>query len=334
MIIIGKQKGDTIKLSWNLNKMLDTYYQLLKRENKTADDQELLKLYSGLLKLSNCHNFKNLSWPILEDAKESKLTLPDCYIETLAKNAKNNLTKEVHIKSTLINEEKLLEESFAIFGLINPDYQNDIKSFLKKDCFNINQSLYNKKVLYYDKVNCTPLLYFTINNNYEDYMAFQHEVAHMLDILITREINDNLLKELRPIFASFLSVEYHYHKEHNREYFKTLYNYYAYIEDLLLKVKTSQTRSKNVLKEENNSNYNLNNELSYIVSFYLALHLFKIYQKDPEKAFELYNITRKRPNEELGFYQDLLKIANFERFLEESIQNTRKNISKTRFLAK
>lgn len=64
------------------------------------------------------------------------------------------------------------------------------------------------------------------------------------------------------------------------------------------------------------------------------MHLFKIYQKDPEKAFELYNITRKRPNEELGFYQDLLKIANFERFLEESIQNTRKNISKTRFLAK
>lgn len=76
-----------------------------------------------------------MSWPILEDAKESKLTLPDCYIETLAKNAKNNLTKEVHIKSTLINEEKLLEESFAIFGLINPDYQNDNKKLFKKRLF-------------------------------------------------------------------------------------------------------------------------------------------------------------------------------------------------------
>ena len=96
---------------------------------------------------------------------------------------------------------------------------------------------------------------------------------------------------------------------------------------LAIKRKFNYTYDAHILKQEQlNKDKLFFAHYTYIVSFYMAIKLYNIYLNDKDKAFEIYEITRKKPEEDFGFYQDLMNIPNFDLFLKKSVLDLRNHL--------
>lgn len=281
-----------MKLDWDKNIMIKCRDILLKKDNLTQDDIDIINFYNSFLNKESIDEEENFSFlsniELLQKLEEKKAEYK-IFINSLPHKIRNNLytlidscksnyynddDKINYLSKEKVNNKDLFNTSYEVFESISPYFNECLSYIYKNNLVKITKGYgrpycitdcYNKKGFVLLKRSC--------ENTTES--SYNHELAHSIIALLNGEFfynKEDFLAEFHSSFMQFYTDLFLYKKTYDYKYLISYENYLIFIKTYLLTFA--------IIDELSNIKGNLNItkiENQFLKTFNIRLYDFNFY---------------------------------------------------------